>query len=249
MIRALCLELAERAASPRGRALCVGRRVVPWAPRRPCRARGLARRSRRVARRAASPRRSGARAGDAVRTVVRAGDGQPGLRPGPRAPGLAAAHRARPGAWRPGTSTCSTWGMRRHTRTSLGRMSALAAPSTGSPSSSGTTIVPFSAPEHSADGRPWRAPADRGPLYRLMAELKDRHAGLEIESCCGGGGRLDLGILERSDRVWVSDCIDAHERHRIVRWTGLHAASRAARHACRCRESRLMRLGERGADE
>ena len=27
--------------------------------------------------------------------------------------------------------------------------------------------------------------------------------------------------MEHADRVWVSDCIDAHERHRLVRWTGL----------------------------
>ncbi len=57
--------------------------------------------------------------------------------------------------------------------------------------------------------------------YRLMDDLKHRHSGLQIESCCGGGGRLDLGVLEHVDRVWTSDCIDAHERHRIVRWTGL----------------------------
>ncbi len=57
--------------------------------------------------------------------------------------------------------------------------------------------------------------------YRLMAELKARHPGLEIESCSAGGGRLDLGIMEHADRVWVSDCIDAHERQRMVRWTGL----------------------------
>ncbi len=57
--------------------------------------------------------------------------------------------------------------------------------------------------------------------YRMLAELKQRHPGLEIESCCGGGGRLDLGIVEHTDRVWVSDCIDAHERQRMVRWTGI----------------------------
>jgi alpha-galactosidase len=57
--------------------------------------------------------------------------------------------------------------------------------------------------------------------YRLMDALRARHPGLEIESCCGGGGRLDLGVLERTDRVWVSDCIDPHEGHRLVRWTGL----------------------------
>ncbi|HEX6888233.1 MAG TPA: alpha-galactosidase [Candidatus Nanopelagicales bacterium] len=58
-------------------------------------------------------------------------------------------------------------------------------------------------------------------VHRLMGELKARHPGLEIESCCGGGGRLDLATMEHADRVWVSDCIDAHERQRIVRWTGL----------------------------
>ncbi|SDK93925.1 alpha-galactosidase [Nocardioides sp. YR527] len=57
--------------------------------------------------------------------------------------------------------------------------------------------------------------------YRLMDALRAEHPGLEIESCCGGGGRLDLGVLERTDRAWVSDCIDAHEGHRLVRWTGL----------------------------
>jgi alpha-galactosidase len=60
-----------------------------------------------------------------------------------------------------------------------------------------------------------------GAAYRLMAELKARHPGLEIESCAAGGARLDLGIMEHADRVWVSDCIDAHERQRMVRWTGL----------------------------
>ncbi|MET4921584.1 alpha-galactosidase [Streptomyces sp. PSRA5] len=57
--------------------------------------------------------------------------------------------------------------------------------------------------------------------YRLLDELRARHPGLEIESCSSGGGRIDLGILERTDRVWTSDCIDALERQRIQRWTGL----------------------------
>lgn len=73
---------------------------------------------------------------------------------------------------------------------------------------------------HSPDGRPG-VHVHTEALYRLMAELKARYPGLEIESCCGGGGRVDLGIIEHTDRVWVSDCIDAHERQRLVRWTGL----------------------------
>ncbi|MFC7993782.1 alpha-galactosidase [Streptomyces pilosus] len=58
-------------------------------------------------------------------------------------------------------------------------------------------------------------------VYALMDELRRRRPGLEIESCSSGGARVDLGILERSDRVWTSDCIDALERQRIQLWTGL----------------------------
>ena len=58
-------------------------------------------------------------------------------------------------------------------------------------------------------------------VYRLIDELKARHPRLEIESCSSGGARADLGILERTDRIWASDCIDALERQQIQRWTGL----------------------------
>ncbi|ROS21561.1 alpha-galactosidase [Rathayibacter sp. PhB127] len=55
--------------------------------------------------------------------------------------------------------------------------------------------------------------------YRLLDELRRRFPGLEIESCSSGGARVDLGILERTDRVWVSDCIDPLERQQMNRWT------------------------------
>ncbi|WP_106815235.1 alpha-galactosidase [Microbacterium timonense] len=58
-------------------------------------------------------------------------------------------------------------------------------------------------------------------LYRMLDELRARHPRLEIETCSGGGGRVDLGILERTDRVWASDCNDPVERARIERWTRL----------------------------
>ncbi|GIG92347.1 alpha-galactosidase [Plantactinospora endophytica] len=57
--------------------------------------------------------------------------------------------------------------------------------------------------------------------YRLLDTLRERHPGLQIESCSSGGGRVDLGILERTDRIWGSDCIDALERQSIQRWTQL----------------------------
>ncbi|MFE0627944.1 alpha-galactosidase [Streptomyces sp. NPDC058864] len=57
-------------------------------------------------------------------------------------------------------------------------------------------------------------------LYGLLHTLRQRHPGLEIESCASGGGRVDLGILARTDRVWASDCNDPVERQSIQRWTG-----------------------------
>ncbi|NBE97559.1 alpha-galactosidase, partial [Nonomuraea sp. K271] len=56
-------------------------------------------------------------------------------------------------------------------------------------------------------------------VYRLLDELRAAHPRLEIESCSSGGARVDLGILERTDRVWASDCIDPVERQQIMRWT------------------------------
>lgn len=56
-------------------------------------------------------------------------------------------------------------------------------------------------------------------IYRLLDQLRERHPGVQIESCSSGGARVDLGILERTDRVWASDVIDPLERQRIQRWT------------------------------
>ncbi|WP_401000886.1 alpha-galactosidase [Agromyces sp. GXQ0307] len=58
-------------------------------------------------------------------------------------------------------------------------------------------------------------------LYRLLAALKRRHPGLEIESCASGGSRVDLGILEHTDRIWTSDTLDPIERLQIQKYTGL----------------------------
>lgn len=55
--------------------------------------------------------------------------------------------------------------------------------------------------------------------YRLMDELKSIRPGLEIEACGSGGARFDLAVLEHTDRVWASDCIDALERQQIDWWT------------------------------
>ncbi|WP_433307272.1 alpha-galactosidase [Actinoplanes sp. CA-030573] len=56
-------------------------------------------------------------------------------------------------------------------------------------------------------------------FYRLLDEIRAAHPTLEIESCSSGGARVDLEVLERADRVWVSDNIDPHDRQSMLRWT------------------------------
>src|SRR5271165_3664692 len=49
-------------------------------------------------------------------------------------------------------------------------------------------------------------------LYSILRELRAKHPGLEIESCSGGGGRVDLGIMGLTDQVWTSDNTDPFDR-------------------------------------
>ena len=49
-------------------------------------------------------------------------------------------------------------------------------------------------------------------LYAILDALRAAHPGVDFESCSGGGGRVDLGILERVDQVWTSDNTDAWDR-------------------------------------
>ncbi|MGG5174869.1 alpha-galactosidase [Pseudarthrobacter sp. J1763] len=58
-------------------------------------------------------------------------------------------------------------------------------------------------------------------VYRLLDALRAAHPGVEIESCSSGGARVDLEILEHTDRIWTSDCNDALERQTIQAWTQL----------------------------
>ena len=52
-------------------------------------------------------------------------------------------------------------------------------------------------------------------VYDIMDRLRRKYPDLDIQSCSGGGGRIDLGILGRTDQVWVSDNTDAFDRIRI----------------------------------
>jgi alpha-galactosidase len=49
-------------------------------------------------------------------------------------------------------------------------------------------------------------------LYSILADLRKKHPKVEIESCSGGGGRVDLGILRYTDEVWPSDNTDPFDR-------------------------------------
>jgi len=49
-------------------------------------------------------------------------------------------------------------------------------------------------------------------LYTILADLRKKHPKIEIESCSGGGGRVDLGILRYTDEVWPSDNTDPFDR-------------------------------------
>jgi alpha-galactosidase len=49
-------------------------------------------------------------------------------------------------------------------------------------------------------------------LYAILDRLRAKHPKLEIESCSGGGSRVDLGILRRTEEVWPSDNTDALDR-------------------------------------
>lgn len=72
--------------------------------------------------------------------------------------------------------------------------------------------------EHGHAGRP-SVHEQTTAAYRLFDALKAAFPSVEIESCSSGGARVDLGILQRTDRVWASDCNDALERQTIQRWT------------------------------
>jgi alpha-galactosidase len=49
-------------------------------------------------------------------------------------------------------------------------------------------------------------------VYDIIDRLRAKHPLVLWESCSGGGGRADLGILHRTDQVWTSDNTDPLDR-------------------------------------
>ena len=52
-------------------------------------------------------------------------------------------------------------------------------------------------------------------IYDLLERLLAEFPGLLLESCSGGGGRFDAGMLYYSPQIWCSDNTDAVNRLRI----------------------------------
>ncbi|MEV0621431.1 alpha-galactosidase [Nonomuraea sp. NPDC050404] len=52
-------------------------------------------------------------------------------------------------------------------------------------------------------------------VYGVLDELRREHPGVRFEACSGGGGRVDFGIMARTDQFWPSDNTDALDRRHI----------------------------------
>lgn len=52
-------------------------------------------------------------------------------------------------------------------------------------------------------------------LNRVWGELHDRHPEIVFQSCSGGGGRVNLSVLDYADQFWASDNTDATARLKI----------------------------------
>jgi alpha-galactosidase len=52
-------------------------------------------------------------------------------------------------------------------------------------------------------------------LYRVWGTLRERHPKVIWQSCSGGGGRADLGILRLADQIWISDMTEPTMRLQI----------------------------------
>ena len=81
-------------------------------------------------------------------------------------------------------------------------------------------------------------------LYEVIDRLRAKHPKLEIESCSGGGGRIDLGILQRVEEVWTSDNTEAFDR---LRPTARQPATRHAEDAEETAQLLAKRDKERAA--
>ncbi|HPO02357.1 MAG TPA: alpha-galactosidase [Treponemataceae bacterium] len=67
---------------------------------------------------------------------------------------------------------------------------------------------PGGPPEHRRDANLRHIEA----VYRVVSRLRERHPAVRFQTCSGGGGRADIGILRHFDQAWTSDNTDACDR-------------------------------------
>jgi alpha-galactosidase len=48
-------------------------------------------------------------------------------------------------------------------------------------------------------------------LYDILQQLRAKHPGVIFESCSGGGGRVDLGVMRYAEQFWMSDNTDPYD--------------------------------------
>lgn len=71
--------------------------------------------------------------------------------------------------------------------------------------------------DHNRDLAPAGGARQVEGIYDLLARVRAAHPHVEIESCAGGGGRVDAGIAAYTHRFWASDNMDAASRVAIQR--------------------------------
>ncbi|QPC83368.1 alpha-galactosidase [Phototrophicus methaneseepsis] len=45
-------------------------------------------------------------------------------------------------------------------------------------------------------------------VYDVLRQVREKHPGVIFESCSGGGGRVDLGVMRYAEQFWMSDNTD-----------------------------------------
>lgn len=48
-------------------------------------------------------------------------------------------------------------------------------------------------------------------VYEVLRQLRAKHPGVLWESCSGGGGRIDLGVMPYAEQFWMSDNTDPYD--------------------------------------
>lgn len=48
-------------------------------------------------------------------------------------------------------------------------------------------------------------------VYEILRQLRERHPDVLFESCSGGGGRVDLGVMHYAEQFWMSDNTDPYD--------------------------------------